>query len=176
MIQATSIITLLILALGSGSGAATAEEEVGFLRCTIEGVTNTFSRGSKAVDTPEEGLQVFAAADLRAKPAWIVLGIPELRLGTFTLLNTPKLTLHYSRSTYSSELGDYFDARREIPGTAMTVTLTKLGGTGETVEGRFFGVAANHFGQQVTLTKGTFRIVRSAASGAVTGREAGQPK
>jgi hypothetical protein len=149
--------------LGFGPGLDTqAADGIGSIQCTIAGVTNRFTVSPQAVETPREGLQLFAFTDFRDKAASLSLTIAAPRLGTFRLRDTPGMTLHWSRSTHSSSTADHYDARWDLAGTAMEVTLHKLGGIGEAIEGRFSGIVGNSLGQLVTLTNGTFCLVRSA--------------
>ena len=139
-----------------------AADGIGSIQCSIAGVTNRFTVSPQAVETTKEGLQLFAFTDIRARAASLSLTIPAPRLGTFRLRDAPGMTLQWSRSTYSSSTDDYYDARRGLAGTTLEVTVDKLGGIGETIEGRFSGIVANGLGQLVTLTNGTFCLVRSA--------------
>ena len=74
------------------------------------------------------------------------------------------MTLIYSRSTYSSSSKDQYDARGEVPGTTIDVSIEKLGEIGEPVEGRFSALVANSNGESVSITNGTFCVIRSVAA------------
>jgi hypothetical protein len=139
-----------------------AADGIGSIQCSIAGVTNRFTVSPQAVETSREGLQLFAFTDFRDKAASLILTIAAPRLGTFRLRDAPGMTLHWSRTTHSSSTADHYDARWDLPGTAIEVTLHKLGGIGETIEGQFSGIVGNSLGQLVTLTNGTFCLVRTS--------------
>lgn len=126
-------------------------------------MSHTFAVQAHAVLTEKGGLELFAFTDFRNKAAAIAITVPSPQVGTFTLQNRKTLTVHYSRSTFSSRSGDHLDARREVAGTAIGITIKKLGQVGDTVEGSFWAVVANGAQQRVSLTNGTFRLVRAAA-------------
>jgi hypothetical protein len=154
---------LFALTLGTvHAHAAEARNAPGSIHCHIDGVPHAFTVQAQAVESPEGRLQLLAFTEFRNKAAYLVLTLPALRLGAFSSRDSTNLTLSWSRSTYSSSMADYYDARPELPGTGVEVEIRKLGGIGHTVEGRFSGIAANASGSRVSLTNGTFTLVRRA--------------
>ncbi len=166
-----SFVMLFIGILLASRGA----EESGSITCQISGVTNVFSVGAQAIYTDQDGLQVFALADPRNKMASLSLTIPSSRLGTMSLKSAKNLSLQYNRSIYSSSMDAQFTARTDIAGTTADVIIEKLGDIGEPVAGRFSGLLANSLGQQITITNGTFLIIRRASVVPQQATESSQP-
>lgn len=137
---------------------------VGSIKCQIDGATNVFAVRGRAVHTTKDGLVLFAFTDFRGKAASLMLTIPSPRPGRFSLTTSTNLAMFYSRSIHSSSSAGSFDARSGIKGAEIEIILEKFGEVGETVEGRFSGLLANSQGERLSITNGSFSLVRSAPS------------
>lgn len=153
-------IVLVVASVGF-SLAARGEDRIGTIRFNVSGVTNAITIDGHAFYTTENRLQILAIGDPRTMAVSLSLTIPSPRLGTCSMKGATNMTAFYSRSIYSSSIDAHYDARTEIAGTKLEVSIEKLGEIGEPVQGRFSAIVANHFGQHLTITNGTFRLVRS---------------
>lgn len=147
----------LVLTLSGGLQLRGADPFSG-ITCVISGVTNSFSIRPLAVLTDEKQLEMFALGGDPRRPASIRIHLPAAREGVFGLRDTPGLLLDYSAMIFSSSLEDQYGVSGNTPGSAVEVTLLKMGRIGEPVEGRFSGVLRNHLGRELVITNGTFSL------------------
>jgi len=129
------------------------------ISCTIDGKPASFTLMAKAVFSKRDGLEIIGFTTNSASPAYLVVRVPQLKTGTFTGVETPSLQLTYSLFL-SSNSKDHYGARGENAGSALKVTIDRIGEIGETIQGSFSGVLGNGSQSGLVVTNGFFSVTR----------------
>ena len=131
------------------------------LRCNIDGKTIDLSRSVKAGYSEEGGIYILSFSSLIKNPrqfTLVSLNIPKETTGRFTIRNTPKLRLDYSRNLFSSYSDDHFTAFADLPGSKLHITITDSGAKSGWLMGRFSAKAVTLPAKSVSITDGVFCV------------------
>ena len=129
------------------------------IACSIGGKPLSFFVRAKAVFSKKDGLVIMGFTTNSANLGYFAVRVPHLKTGTFTGVETPSLQLTYSL-IYSSNSRDHYRARGEDAGSALKVTIDRIGEIGETIQGSFSGVLRNGSQSGLVVTNGFFSVTR----------------
>ncbi|MCU0329795.1 MAG: hypothetical protein MUC47_02325 [Candidatus Kapabacteria bacterium] len=152
----------LVMVACSDDEAPTAPSTGSTFRMSVTSGTNTFSRtwaySAGMFNTAEQrsyiyGTDIPLAETEQELPAFITIVVPGRSTGTFTI----GTTAGSAQMAYSAQANAIITA---YAATSGTVTVSRYGAVGGTIEGSFSGTFASLSGAQVSINNGQFSVRR----------------